>query len=619
MKKEFVITENNVLSIENPRIIFKITLSDIKKLISFDDDVEEDDIVYKEFKYSEDGITYSYWSELTNDKLTNLTLQSSSVLKIRYNFNPTSESPDNITIGKLILEYEESDELCEIKIKPESGSSIEINNPNFDVYQRPHIASNLQQKLSKSVNEFIGLQSIYYKSNVLSTDTFLHEHTLLELADECGVEIKVMFEDNEMPEKPLITPFGTTFEVPVQVHIDYLYFKEHFGDHVPSHGDIVFIPITKGIWEVNGSDIIRGVMNQPIYWQITLAKYNPKANRFEDSLKHDSILDNLQEEGFSVMSAEKSFKKDWEENEEKVIKPRESRLDGVNEKSVKRTMGDTTINNLIKVINEEIENNFIIVSHFNYNIGAVPEDNIALKYNVNFETEGDISYSAWLKFKEIDNTDNILVKVEANKIYSSKFVNTTEDTNYTLQKRREGILYDTVINGNDTVINGNDIVGNTVPNGLYYVVDKKFANIYNNWNILNNRYIVNTEYNISIDLSSESLEIQPNFWYGIIITESARYNQTRIFIYELNPHNEDLKLFYDSGEIYTEIEKIEIENLQINGGLSNITNIRLFDEMLQIDDHHIILNQQFVNDSQKAVVIDNVKPELIREEYGRPL
>jgi hypothetical protein len=604
---------DDILGVNTSRVVYKITLKDIKRVLSLDDDIDIElkESIYKEFKFSNDGVTFSYWNELTNEKLKALDLNDSSVIKVRYNFNPIDADIENINITKLILKYEETPDSNVIHIKTKETSNIEYNTPKFNVYQRSDIAHDIQQKLSKSVNEFIGIDAIYFKSDVVSTDTFLHEHTLLELSDKCGKRIKVVFED-QMPDRPMVTPFGTTFEVPVNIHIDFVYFQEQFGKHLPSHGDIVFIPMSKAIWEVNGSDIIRGIMNKPVYWNVHLNKYNPKANRFEDNLNDGNILDTLRNEGYNVISSEETFKESFEKETEKVIKPRETRPDGINDKKIKEQRGSVTINPQIKVVKEELENNFIVVSHCNYDVSRVALADDALVYPLEYSTKDNISFSAWLKLKDVNSLDKMLVKIENNRVISSKFSPNSLKTGYTLQKKENNApLMEVIIN--------DGIIEEHIENGLYYILDKQNAVIFNEWTIINNRYIQNNKYDIRLDLNKSNIELKPNIWYNILLTESARFNQVRVFIYQLEPNRENLNLVYDSENIQRDINEIVINNVKVGTGLSNITNIRLFDDMLQLDDHHIVLNQQLVNDSHKALILDNSKLTLRREEYGKPL
>jgi len=582
----------DILDVNNKSVTYKIQLKGIKRLISVTENVNDRELVFRDFKHSNDNYSYSYWQELTEESLYTLRVNNDFYIKLRYtlqNYNDVAQ------INSITVEYEETENSNIIYSKPKEESSVIINTPNFDIYQRGEIGASLQQKLSKAVNQFIGIDAIYYKSNVLETDMFLQEHVLLELADECGVQIKVMFEDNTMPEKPLITPFGTTFEVPITVHLDHVYFQEHFKDHVPSSGDIIFIPITKGIWEVNGSNIQRGIMNAPIYWNVTLTKYQPKANRFEDNLKHDSILDNLKNAGFQVMTADDAFGEANEKTSQKVVKPKETRVG-------KKQNLDVIINRKVVPVKQEFENNLIIVSHFHYNLESILND-VALKYNVSHETDGDISFSAWVQFKE-PNEYTALVKVENQQIFSSKFAQT--DGEYILKNKANNEVI--------TVHLENSNIIETINNGLYYILDKNYSNIFNEWFILNNKYLINSNYQI---LDTMPL-LEHGVWYNIIITESVRYNQVGVFIYKTQTKTETPLMVY-SNKFNIEIENIIFENVQIKSGLSKITNIRLFDEMLQESDHVLIMNQQFVNDSQKALIIDNVKPEFIQEYYGRPL
>lgn len=584
----------DILDNSNKSVTYKINFKKLIKINSIIDDCDSS-LVYREMKVSDDDSTYSYWSELNLSKLNEYLFTDDTFLKIRISLNDNNTV---VPINKLIIDFNGVPDAVTYKQEQEK-TTLEFNAPKFDVYQNPSIAISLNQELSKSYNLYAGLDALYFKSDVISTDTFLQEHTLYQMADECGTAIKVLFEDNAMPKGPTITPFGTQFEQPIHVHIDYLYFKEKFDTHVPSHNDVIFVPATKGIWEVNGSNLIRGAMNAPVYWDVILVKYQPKGNRNEDTLRHESILDNLKEQGYNIMSAEQAFSATWRTSEEKAIKPRETRIEGAK----KYQKESFVIHKGVKVITEEIENNFIIISHFNYDLSNVNKNDAALTYNFTYETNKDISYTSWCKFPIIDDSYSLMIRIANQQVYSTKYTETTEPI---VVADKDNNLFTINVNGKTVV--------ETIADGTYYIKDPVYTNIFNDWYMLNNEYIVNEQ----LGINEQLYKVDPSKWYNIIITYSDRFNQVGIYIYELAPHNENI-LLRSKKTIDLDIQKIYLESLTINGGLRNITNIRLFNEMLQESDHSIVLNQQLVNDSHKALVIDNTKLDLIQTNYGKPL
>lgn len=590
MIKQFEV--NDILNENVKEITYKIQLKDIEKITGFSDNVTNNEFIYRDFKYSSDDYTYSYWEEFSIEKLKNLKFDHRFFLRIRYTLTDFLEEAK---INSLSIEYDESPNFKEGDCFMQSNkarSMIEVNTPSFDVYQNSDIGIDLHRKLSYTANEMFGINAIYYKSDILETDTFLHEHILLELADKCGVQLKVLFDSNETPATPMITPFGTTFEFPIDVFLDKTYFEMHFKNHVPSNGDIIFIPTTKAIWEVNGSDIVSGYGNNPLYWKVTLNKYQPKAMRFEDNLKYDSILDNLKESGYNIMTAEDAFSAGWNEEQEKVIKPRETR-------SNDNSKDPLNIHKDVKVKKEDIENSFITISYFNYNISDVPINDSALTYSLPTEVNEEFSFTAWIKLNPTKAMT--LIKIENKKLFTSR---TDIPKNLYVNNKATNQVYFITVENKEVFEN--------IPDGFYYILSDA-QNIFNDWFVLNNRFILNNR----LKIAQEIVPLKENVWYNIIITESVRFNQVAFYIYGLNQHSNDLDLF--TSKHYDLRSNFNFDTLRINGGLKAITNIRLFDEMLQEEHHHIVMNQQLVNDSQKALVIDNVKPEFIQEYYGKPI
>lgn len=583
MQKTFDI--NDVLNSETRSITYKIHLKDIAKVNSISSkDVSE--LIFTDFKYSYDDSTYSYWEELTNSVISKISPDVDFYIKIRYTLQDTA---NEVTISSITVDYEETPDASVLQVPMKQESSIVVNTPRFDIYQKTDVASSLHKKLSRAVNEYIGVECLYFKSSVVETDKFLQEHTMLELADN-GTEIKVLFESNEMPSKPMITPFGTTFEIPTEVHIDFEYFKEKLGSYVPESGDVLFIPITKAIWEVNGSELFRGVMNQGVYWKLTLTKYNPKANRNEESIEGGSIIDTLREGGYDVMTAEDAFRDSWSKDEQTVVKPNVTR-------DLEYQDNAPQINSGIRISKEEIENNFIIVSHFNYDLGSV--DDVALQYVIPEINES--SFSMWFRVNDVPES-SLLVNVQSNQIYSSKF--DTSGTVLLKSKETSEII---------TVTVQDKTIEEFIVNGLYYVIEDNSVNIFNNWYLLNNRYIINNIYGIV----QEVPKLSENVWYNIIITDSSQFKQIGIHIYQLAPKSDELDSVFSV--VLPNATNEPISNLTIRSGIQAVTNIRLFDYVLSEDEHHVVLNQQLVHNTERAVVNDNVKPAYYRDEYGRPL
>jgi hypothetical protein len=55
---------------------------------------------------------------------------------------------------------------------------------------------------------------------------------------------------------------------------------------------------------------------------------------------------------------------------------------------------------------------------------------------------------------------------------------------------------------------------------------------------------------------------------------------------------------------------LESSNYALKGGQLKITNIRLFDTPIEVEQHSNVLNQYVVRDNQRAMIIDNALPSL---------
>jgi hypothetical protein len=168
-----------------------------------------------------------------------------------------------------------------------------IENFSFQPYKvNPAVA--LYSSLSFTINQLFGHSVEYARAVPLMNgrDVTLKEWTLYDVDDPCC--IKVLVPNNEFPDNKInFGPMGLDFEMPFEVHIDKAYFEDIFGIGTgPQKRDIVYFPLTNRIYEVQSSYLYRDFMNKPVYWKVNLAKYAPKSNRTETK-DHRDFLDSI--------------------------------------------------------------------------------------------------------------------------------------------------------------------------------------------------------------------------------------------------------------------------------------------------------------------------------------
>jgi len=146
------------------------------------------------------------------------------------------------------------------------------------------------------------------------------------------------------------------------------------------------------------------------------------------------------------------------------------------------------------------------------------------------------------------------------------------------------------------------------------------------------------------DLTINSkLQFLPEYgsWYGLVVNVSNKYKQISINVWELtydpvDPNqqssklkkvHEEIRMFNDPiifsapssvvTDTYSPFYGTDDNSYKIFTSPMYLSNIRLFKNMIDIDDQSIILNQNIVRDAQLAHIIDNAKPLLNIPKFAR--
>jgi hypothetical protein len=139
------------------------------------------------------------------------------------------------------------------------------------------------------------------------------------------------------------------------------------------------------------------------------------------------------------------------------------------------------------------------------------------------------------------------------------------------------------------------------------------------------------------------LQFKPEYneWYGIVINFSNVYKQIASNIWKMtydplntNEQSSKLAIVHEDSRMFTspiifsapsdiETDKLSAYYLTDNNsykiytGPIYLSNVRLFKNMIDIDNQSTVLNQNIVRDAQLAHIIDNAKPLLISPKFAR--
>ena len=135
-------------------------------------------------------------------------------------------------------------------------------------------------------------------------------------------------------------------------------------------------------------------------------------------------------------------------------------------------------------------------------------------------------------------------------------------------------------------------------------------------NILNN-----DEYTLNLLGTNDVLALEEETWYGYVLNIDQRQRTISQYVYKRNVDFEEDAARLSSTilrEVYSNTQKMtpvdyEIENINpvVLGSDMRMTNIRLFDEIIPLDQHNKILNEYIIrNDSKDLVFGDNATAKL---------
>lgn len=550
----------------------------------------------RSFRYSKDGSIWSLWIDFvpSNQSPENMAPLRNIVFdpdlqyffEFRYiivdtpGFSPQLDpgaqiSPD-ITIDTFDIEinFLQRDPYAGFNIRPVTGLCsdefhtipvlFQNTNFTFDPYGINRGIS-LYQDLSSLVNTTFGHLVNYWRitPQARSKDIVFKEWTIFHVtAEKC---LKVLVPNNEFPDnKPQYNQFGIDFEQPFEIHIDRGYWESFFGKGtMPQKRDVIYFKLNNRLYMIQSSYVFRDFMQQPLYFKVLLVKYQNNV---------DTIMTPEQETMFDdiTISTEELFGEDMQKEIEKTTKPQQYVTinydsDPIREK-VLRALPITRLDFYV---------NWTLVAEHYYAMnqpyiqygGSEVE---AVKYRVKAKQLSNESRSFTCWFQPQLNTKNV-------------------------DKKRP------LLRGMNS-------------SGLGVNVDLMFSNTA--LNISPSQIVLS----LNSDQYTFNLQKQLNkdTWYALVVNWSNEFLQASVDLYVQQESSN--ALFRISHEIKS-INVAEFDtdfNYSIMTSPLNLTNVRLYKEMLEEEHHNIVMCQLIVKDSDKAIIIDNAKPILRLARIANP-
>lgn len=273
----------------------KYAVDDISNISVKDTDGNEYDKCCLEYAYSLDDITWSCYLKY-DDAIKNLVdIDSDFFVRLKVNGSIGSVTIDSENITTYTTEFAPCFQF---------GSSAVQSANMYDPYANMDYAVKLYQQLANNVVNMLGIPAKYFRleGDCGSADITFKEYLLKNVVDV--KQIKLMIADGQMPSsKPEFTDFGFDFQTDWEVEISKEMFATAFGINAqPMEGDIIWIPMMKRMWMVNGAyeEKKDAFMWQAATFKVTLVKYQDKSSvdLGETQVLVDSLVQNKYEDLF---------------------------------------------------------------------------------------------------------------------------------------------------------------------------------------------------------------------------------------------------------------------------------------------------------------------------------
>jgi hypothetical protein len=631
------------------------------RIVGFGEELELGDAIAdnitRSLRYSTDRSNWSLWYPIA--EIGDLVFDEADVFfDIRYDYDDTTF---NELTNPLLVEFiklhvsSTADQggmlFPPVMCAPEQCPAIIAQN---EAYFKPYEAGSaigIAHELSLQTNKIFGHEVVYFRTEPDrdAGDFIFKEWTLFKTVQrKC---IKVMVPENKFPDnKPVYTEFGVDFEVPFEIHIDNIYFQMIFGRKTaPRKTDYLFFPLLNRMYEIQGAYLYRGFMMEPIYWKIQLTKFHPNINMYMNA-ENRTFLDNL------IVTTDQLYGNEAAAQALDALNPQQAKTISTKYDETRRDLHPDLKNKI-----QDYTYNYSPLIEYYYDMSAIKpalvsytiDETHVLSTTTPIELiayqDSDI-YGAWQSNLLITGDSNVnssgsKVKVKMNgpkeEFPSNKkyvLVEGYKTLGFKPTERRDLLSDLLTIQFNRTE---NAIVykksASTVdtPNMTFcelinfkstqdVIMFKGYEDNQQNGLIITGfiteaSVIKNLTIKVTINANDYSFpvgEISFDKWYAVVIPISAQYGQLAVNVYSFQQDPANLKNYNDIIPVYTNYVKTGVfafettANWVIPNSNCLVANVRLFNTMIQKEDHEFVISQLFVRDESTLSIIDNARPRL---------
>ena len=278
-----------------PQIVnIKMPIKDISNIVIYNEcecEYCNDDL---QFAYSLDGSCWSCYMTYKEALINTIDLKQDFFIRVQVKG----------AISKVILNSKQISDYSTELVGCFQFTAAENTN-TYNPYANMDNAISLQQQLAESVSQLVGIPCYYIKLNPNSgsKDLTFKEYALMNV--ESIKQVKIVIQDNQMPSsKPEFSDWGLDWQTDWEVEVTKGSFATAFGNTAqPMEGDLVYIPMMKRMWMVNGAyeEKKDGFMWIATTFKLALTKYQEKdsvmlgdAQDFVDNIvktKYEDLFD----------------------------------------------------------------------------------------------------------------------------------------------------------------------------------------------------------------------------------------------------------------------------------------------------------------------------------------
>ena len=421
----------------------------------------------------------------------------------------------------------------------------------YDLNKSVHIYKQIMDMTSNIFGHKV--QYFRTESDIRTEDVHLMEYSLNNVVDK--QEVKVLVPDNEFPDESMTYDvFGMEF-AEFEIHITAGAFEAAFGvGKKPRNKDYMFIPIINKMYEISSSSLADEFNHTSSYWRVMLVKYQDRSSVIKNQFEVDT--DSL------VTGVEEVFGERQKEEQEKDTNPHQFQTISTSYRDGIRGFIDQDL----KIEDYDLKNRWTVVSKNYYDLTDVGSDQTAVEYSIP---------------SKLASSDNLAISLWFNPQFES-----TDTGEYVL-------------------------FGDLAAFGGFKI------------------YISATNLRINAGgydyVFTHSTLLQKGEWYGLVLNINNKFLQVSASLYRLDStgnsgtaigsrpqdsNNDLIKEYTSSMDVSSQLVWDTGSNYHLRGNSTKMTNIRVFTNVIELEQHSNILNQYVVRDNQLSIIIDNAIPSL---------